>query len=314
MRNFRPETGGELELVAADGVRLSARMYAPRGPSRGVVLFHSANATPQTYYARFADFLAGQGMRVVTYDYRGIGRSRPRSLRGFRATMTEWARLDARAAHGAVRAHFGREPLAIVGHSFGGQLIGLIDEPREAVAALLVATQLPSAAHFSLWMRAWMKASWGALIPALSRTFGYVPGWAGLGEDLPSGAAAEWGKWLAHPRYLRGYHPDAAARFAAFDAPVLLYSFSDDEFAPPGAVEAMAGALSGAALDHRKLTPELLGAPVGHFGFFRPKHRELWEEAGAWLRAALEGRPFPERRVGLLLTQEDIDVGLGQRR
>jgi predicted alpha/beta hydrolase len=303
----------DLEIVAADGVRLAATLFAPVGPSRGTVLVHSATAVPQGYYGRFADFLARQGMRVLTYDYRGIGRSRPRNLRGFQASMTEWAELDARAAHEVVRKHWGHEPLALVGHSFGGQLLGLIDDVRDASCALLAATQLPSIEHFSLLMRAWMKASWGALLPALSATFGYVPGWAGLGEDMPTGAAEEWGKWLAHPAYLRGYHADASERFAKFTAPVLLYSFSDDDFAPPASVTAMAGALSGAELDHRKLTPELVGAPIGHFGFFRPQHVELWEEGAAWLRAGLEGKPFPERRVGLLLTQEDIDRGLGMR-
>jgi predicted alpha/beta hydrolase len=42
------------------------------------VLIAPATAVPQGYYAKFARYLAAtQGFRVVTLDYRGIGRSKP---------------------------------------------------------------------------------------------------------------------------------------------------------------------------------------------------------------------------------------------
>src|SRR5262249_62064122 len=93
-----------------------------KGPTRG----------PQAYSRRFAGHLAERGMRVLTYDCRGIGRSRPARRAGFTASMTDWARLDAAAAHRFVGKHHGAEPMAIVGHSFGGPLIGL---PHQTPAA-----------------------------------------------------------------------------------------------------------------------------------------------------------------------------------
>ena len=56
---------------------------------------------------RFAGYLARRGCAVLTYDYRGIGDSRqnaligynkPKSLVGFKATMSDWAALDITAA------------------------------------------------------------------------------------------------------------------------------------------------------------------------------------------------------------------------
>src|SRR5262249_35081851 len=75
------------EVEAADGEVLGATMFPPSGRGLGTVLVHGATAVPQSYYRHFAAFLATRGMRVITYDYRGVGASRPASLRGFSATM-----------------------------------------------------------------------------------------------------------------------------------------------------------------------------------------------------------------------------------
>ena len=42
----------------------------------------------------FACFLQRQGFGVVTFDYRGIGDSRPPSLKGCSAQMHEWGQQD----------------------------------------------------------------------------------------------------------------------------------------------------------------------------------------------------------------------------
>ncbi len=59
-----------------------------------VVLFNSATAVPQSFYAECARFLAGQGFEAYTYDYRGIAQSAPASLKGFDASVQTWAKQD----------------------------------------------------------------------------------------------------------------------------------------------------------------------------------------------------------------------------
>ena len=80
-------TETELTLTADDGVALAARRFDPVGEPLGSVVIHGAVATPRRYYDRFARWLATQGFTVLAYDYRGVGASRPRSLRGFHATL-----------------------------------------------------------------------------------------------------------------------------------------------------------------------------------------------------------------------------------
>ena len=288
-------------LRAVDGLPLAASLFEPASandlPARGTLIIHGATATPQRFYRAFAGFLAESGVRVLTYDYRGVGRSRPASLRGYRATMTEWARLDARGAHQHVRQHFGGEPVAILGHSFGGQLVGLIDEAREAAGALFVGAQFGYYGHWPPLQRARLAVIWRALVPGFTGALGYLPGRVGVGEDLPGGVASEWGRWCTSPDYLLSEHPDAVARFARFDRPTAFYSFTDDSFGPAGAVQALLDRLPAAQVDHRRIDPRELGkGPIGHFGFFRPRVREpLWGEALEFLREVFEGRA-PRRR------------------
>jgi len=282
-----------LELLAADGTVLGGTLFTPAGRARGTVIVHSATAVPQGYYRRFALFAAQAiGARVLTYDYRGIGKSRPRSLRGFQATLTDWARLDAVAVHTFVRERFPGEPYAIIGHSFGGQLVGLIDEPNAATGVVMVGAQL---AYFRDWPAKDHKKLgfvWKMLVPAASALFGYMPGRLGLGEDLPRGVARQWAEWCLHPDYLISEHLDARERFARFDAPTLFYSFTDDEYAPEAAVDHLLRRLRRAPIEHVRLTPQERGADaIGHFGFFRPRFSAtLWVEAASFLRDSLERR------------------------
>ncbi len=69
---MKPET-----IVTADGAQLALRVYEPDSPDRGSVVIGGAMGVRQDYYAPFAQWLAGQGWRVTTFDYRGSGESAP---------------------------------------------------------------------------------------------------------------------------------------------------------------------------------------------------------------------------------------------
>jgi predicted alpha/beta hydrolase len=284
-------TQGRATIISAvDGFPLGATIYEPRR-ARATVVIHGAAAVPHRYYAAFGEHLAvTHGLRTITYDYRGIGASRPvTGLRRFDASMTMWAEQDARAIHAWARDR--GDPLVMIGHSFGGQIIGLLDELREARVAVLVASQLG-------WYRDWplrdqpkLALLWHVVAPILSRTMGYLPGAAGLGVDLPGGVAREWSRWCTSPRYLVDHRDDAADRFARWDRPTLVMSFADDDYAPPRAVAALTRRLGGAPLEHRAWRAGDRGlAAVGHFGFFRAKNAALWPDAIAFIDAALDGR------------------------
>ena len=300
-------------IGAVDGLELGATLFHPTRAARGTVIVNGATGVPASYYSSFAEHLAASGLRVVTYDYRGGGASRPDSLRGFSATMSDWAELDARSVLGHVRERFGDSPLFWLGHSFGGQALGLIDDAREVTGAVLVGSQLGDLSFWPLPDRLKLSALLGGLLPAVTRGFGYLPGAIGVGEDLPKGVAEEWARWCLTRGYFLEAHPVARRRFARFDKPTLLYSMSDDDFAPEPAVAQLMALLSSAPLEHRRVIPSELGVEaIGHFGFFRPRFTDtLWREVRWFFDDLIDGqRGFRPRRARAPWNLDDEDVAL----
>lgn len=279
-------------VTAADGFALAATEYAPVGRARAAVVVNSATAVRRRYYDRFALYLAAHGFAVLTYDYRGVGDSAPARLRGFSAAMRQWGELD----QSAMLAHAARwqpdVPLFVIGHSVGGQIVGLLPDPSPIRRVLVVAAQHN---YWRLWgapQRYTLWALWHLLMPGASHVLGYFPGSRfGLGEDLPRDVALEWARWCRSPGALvEAVGGDAAERFARYAGPLLALSFDDDTwFAPRPAVEALLRLYPSASAEHRHIAARSLGVDrVGHFGFFRDLARERgWPIALEWLGRGL---------------------------
>ncbi|MEM9691419.1 MAG: alpha/beta fold hydrolase, partial [Myxococcota bacterium] len=109
----------DLTLSARDGFPLAATLFEPESTTDRIAIVSSATGTPRRYYRHFARALAEAGWTAVTYDYRGIGGSRPDSLRAFEATVLDWALLDMAAIVDWADKTFDR--IVMVGHSIGGQ-------------------------------------------------------------------------------------------------------------------------------------------------------------------------------------------------
>lgn len=273
----------EITLKADDGHALGATAY---GNGARAVLVMPATGVPQSYYAKYAAYLGERGFMVLTFDYRGIGRSRNGDLRACTARMRDWALLDAAAAW----RFLGERTKVVVGHSFGGQALGLLPEPRSIAAALLVGSQSGYWRNWPALGRVWMWPTTHIALPAVTKLLGYFPASRlGFGEDLPPGVAIEWASWCRQARYLVGALGVEDA-YAQVLARVRAYAISDDPFAPLRAVQALAALYPAARWETRRVTPRELGVPdIGHFGFFRERFRaSLWRESADWLEEACE--------------------------
>jgi len=125
--------GSRFELATADGARLVAHRFAAPQAHASVVIA-PAMGVPQAFYRDFAAWLAQRGFDALTFDYRGIGHSAPRSLRRYRASIDDWIRYDFEAAIGEARARAGTAPVFVVGHSLGAQLLALLPSAAEVSA------------------------------------------------------------------------------------------------------------------------------------------------------------------------------------
>jgi predicted alpha/beta hydrolase len=272
-------------IAARDGYALAATAFEPARPWRAA-LISSATAVPRRIYRGFATFLAENGFAVLTYDYRGIGDSRPVTLRGFPVRMRDWASLDVAAAITHAQRRWPNVPLTYVGHSFGGQALGLVSNNNEVTRALFISAQaaywrnMPSPENYRVL--AMMQFARGIIAPL----FGYVPGWAGIGEDVPRRAFAEWTRWVMKRRY---FFDDPTLtelkNFANFRGPLRAIGFTDDPWATEQMIDLLASGFTNAWLERRHIDPRILGVTkIGHFGFFRPEHRDtLWRDSADWL-------------------------------
>jgi predicted alpha/beta hydrolase len=288
----------DITVPAADGYPLAATLFLPRGAKRHAVLINSATAVPRKLYRGFAGYLARRGCAVLTYDYRGTGDSRqkamagynqPKSLVGFKASMSDWAAQDVTSAVSWMRARYKALPFAYVGHSFGGQALGLLPNNAEISRALLIAAQ---AGYWKLMAspeRFRVYAMLNFVGAPLTRALGYMPGWAGLGEDLPKDVFLQWVDWVMNPRYLLG-DPTLTAlqNFPKYKGALRALCLSDDPWATRPAVELLCSGFTATKPEIITVTPADTGAAkIGHLGFFRPEHRDtLWRGAAEWIEAA----------------------------
>jgi predicted alpha/beta hydrolase len=275
-------------LKASDGYVLHAMHFPAAGKSKGHLIFAGATGVPQRFYRRFAEFAAQRGVDVWTLDYRGIGLSKPASLRGFEMNYLDWARLDLAALVDHV-ASLGNQPILMIGHSYGGHAFGLLPGNERIQRFATFAT----GAGWHGWMptmeRLKVQLMWRVVGPLLVNAKGYLA-WSllGMGEDLPRQVFLQWRHWCQWPRYFFDdpEQADLEKKFAEVQIPIRAVNSTDDKWAPPASRDAFMAAYSQSQLELITIEPRGLGLPsIGHMGYFRGQAMPLWEETLDWLTA-----------------------------
>lgn len=279
----------KLDIPVRQGGTIGATLWTAPTP-KALVLLHPATAVTQAFYVPFASYLAGLGFSVLTYDYRGTGRSCGTPLRDCKVTMADWIEHDVAAVTGWAGARFPGLPLLAVGHSVGGHAIALSSASRALQAGVMVASHAGVTRTISgvrERLRVWCVIN--LVMPLACRVLGYTPGRRlGLGEDLPSSVMLQWGRWSRMPNY---FYDDpamqAAQRAARVHLPLLVLGFDDDPWANPRAVDALLRPLVNARIERLQFAPGDADVPaIGHMGFFRKRCEPvLWPQLGGWLLA-----------------------------
>lgn len=272
-----------MKLVAADGYILGAYRYPAHGVLQGRIVVAGATAVPQGFYQRFAWFASAQGFDVLTFDYRGIGQSRPPSLKGFRMDLLDWARLDLAAAIDAMAD--ASVPLYAVGHSYGGHAFGLLPNHRKVAGFHVFGTGAGWHGYMPWGERLRVQTMWTLVLPVLTWWKGYCP-WKmlGMGEDLPVDAYRQWRHWCQFPRY---FFDDPAMQgiereYAAVQTPIMAANALDDLWALPQSRDAFIQAYRNAPLQRKDLDPGQVGGMIGHMGYFRASAEPYWKAMLEW--------------------------------
>ena len=291
---------------APDGFMLGgfSWRHASQDTARAVVIINAATSVRCRHYSRFADYLFANGFDVITYDYRGIGESRPASLKGLQASWSDWGALDFEAMLQRAQREFAGQPVDVVGHSFGGCAAGL------GASGHLIRRLLTVGAQFAYWRdyapaHRWrMFGKWHVLMPLLTLIYGYFPGKRlGWLEDTPAGVVRDWStptaKYEKRPSGRVIHASSGRLPFAAVTARTLAISLSDDPYGTIAAIERLLGYFSNASTTHLRIEPPDIGEQeVGHFAFFRSAYQAtLWPIALSWLQNGELSPDTPGRTV-----------------
>lgn len=280
-----------LSLTLDNNDTIAVHVYEPEQPPRASVVVPCAMGVAQRFYSRFAEWLARQGYLAVTFDYRGIGQSAPQSLRGFEVDIIGWAQQDCAAVIELVKARHPDKPLYWIGHSLGGQLLGLIPNRHKIDRVMTVATGSGYWLENSWPTKRVVWWLWFVVVPIALKLVGYFPGKRirKVG-DLPKGVMKQWRRWCLDREYVVGAEGEhVRAAYASVQLPILSLSFTDDEMMSAQGIRSLHALYTSAPVEYRRIAPRDIGVRrIGHFGFFRPEFEQtLWPTVKEWI----EGSP-----------------------
>jgi predicted alpha/beta hydrolase len=286
--------GVKVKVPALDGYELGGTLFEMAGDSNptSAVVFAGGGGIPASAYRHFAAFLAASGIPVLTFDFRGIGASRPRKLRGFSASVEDWSEFDCGGAINWMRARHPCAELVGIAHSVGTLIIGGAPTIGELGRLVFIGAHTGYYGDYLARHRLPMRLLWHVVMPMLTRRFGYFPArLLRLGEDIPAGVALQWAARRTPELRPEATNPDSSrargmlARYAEIRVPTLAISFSDDAFATEAGARRLLASYPGLDAGHELIEPGAAGlSKIGHFGFFRrDAEARLWPVVLAYL-------------------------------
>ena len=281
----------KIKFAALDGMSLGGYYFentTEQDPIALAALVICGMGIPAIKYRRFARYLATSGIPTLTFDYRGIGDSRPDNLRGFTANVADWSEYDCGGAIAWLRARYPKAQIVAIAHSIGSLLFGGSPNAGLITRCVLICAHTGYFGDYRRPYRIPMALLWHGIMPVLTRTIGYFPGRRlGLGEDIPAAVALEWA--ARRKPMLRKQETERNLtlinRCAALKMPALVVSVTDDAFSTDAGTRRVLAYFPGLSVERLCVRPQEIGQrKMGHFGFFRRASRhQLWPKILAYL-------------------------------
>ena len=266
-----------------DGTRIWISCYSPNESNgRAIIIAPGAGLTHE-YYDAIASFFCEKGFSVVTFDYRGVGKSAPQKLSGYQANMHQWAAQDINAVLLYSKQNYPRQELIFMGHSIGGEIIGLAPASQYVNKIVLISSALSCSRLWPMTYR--FKIQGLKVFTRLSaKIFGYFPGKTfNIFGNLPQGVVHQWANWCDNSNGLFDNFPDN--NYRKLNVPLLAFTFSDDWHCPPRAVKELLNRFESSTITWYHIKPKEIGMKkIGQRDFFYPRMQPtLWESLLEWL-------------------------------
>ncbi|MDV2860647.1 alpha/beta fold hydrolase [Psychrobacter sp. CAM01] len=280
-----------LSIMTERNQPLAATVYRPQDTIKAAVMIAPATGIKRQFYHHFATYLATCGFGVVTFDNEGIGESLSTELPKCDASLISWGRHDLPAVLDALQDEFADTTYHIIGHSAGGQLIGLMPNYQTVQSVFNVACSSGQIKNMDMPYKLKAMGFMDAFIPLSNLVLGYTPAdKIGMGEPLPRGVARQWRKWCNGAGYIKTAfgHSVNTHFYDELSMPALWLGFSDDDIANSDNIDDMIRVFTKMPVKKRFYTPQDFGlSHIGHMRYFsrrtQAKAPALWQMAVDWL-------------------------------
>lgn len=249
--------------------------------SVATVVIAPALGVKQQFYQPLAKWLSEQGLRVITFDYYGIGQSRDKPIQQIDTDIFAWAESDINEVLGYAKQRTAGLPLIYLAHSLGGQLVALAQNADAIDKMVTVASGTGYWRNASQQVRRTSWLLWYFAVPIATPIAGYFPGKKlRMVGDMPANAMRQWSTWCRSKDYLFD-HLNAARtqRYQNFTAPIQAFHLSDDELLKRDNIENLLAHYPNAPSTITDLHPRMTAVKgIGHFNAFRSEFKSsLWQ-------------------------------------
>lgn len=170
----------------------------------------------------------------------------------------------------------------MVGHSYGGQALGLAPNHAKVTAMYCFGTGTGWHGYMPFKEKMKVQVIWNIIFPPMVAVTGYLP-WSKLnmGADLPIGVYQQWRKWCKNPTYFFA-DPEQhtlIAQYAQVKTPIYAVSALDDDWALPNSRHAFMQHYRQAPMQFINISASDYGLKeIGHMGYFRKGAEKIWDE------------------------------------
>ena len=269
-----------IDIITKDHYSLAAHLFEPQISNQKVLLINSATGVKQQIYFSVAQFFADHGFTVITYDYRGIGLSKPDKMRGFEASMRVWGTTDYKALTDYIKSNFEDYKKYCLGHSVGALILGMNPDSEIFEEFIFVGTQNAFVGNLRLKTKIEAYLGFGIVQPLFTVLLGYFPAsWFGLGESLPSESAFDWRILILNKKSTNNLLEKSADFSKKLKQKVLVIWAEDDAWLTEKGVKSLLeNTYANLRPTYRHIyTSESEKGEIGHVNFFRSYNRKLWK-------------------------------------
>ncbi|WP_172280081.1 serine aminopeptidase domain-containing protein [Chryseobacterium sp. LAM-KRS1] len=269
----------KLILKTTDHISIVAHLFLPEQSNNKLLLINSATGVKQHVYFSFAQYFSEQGFTVITYDYRGIGLSKPEQMKGFEASMRIWGSRDYKAVTTYIRIRFTGYEKYCLGHSVGALILGMNKDSEMFKEFFFVGTQNAFVGNLKFRTKIEAYLGFGIVQPLATQLLGYFPAhWFGLGESLPKNCAYDWRTLILNKKSTNGLLEKIDDYSKKLIQKVFVIRAEDDVWLTDKGVKSLLNDTYPNLKPTYRLvkTSESEKGEIGHVNFFRSYNKKLW--------------------------------------